>query len=188
MTRVRTAALGTALRTALLPALLAMTLALAPGGSALAGPDHDRAGAQHEVTVLGPDSSAELATFTKAKCYQQSRRKRFSAVATSTDKAWRLIVVVPAFAGFDRDYDVPLADYAPGNPTIVFRSSDPNGPVWSSLDVPPFPVPGFGQVTFARKGKLMGVGFGPAMWNEGATSAVTLAGVLSCSYKKKHHH
>ena len=180
MTRVRTAAVRSL--------LLAITLALVPGGAAVAGGDgHQRAGADHEVTVLGPDSSEKLTTFSKAKCHK-SHRGDFFAVAVSDDKAWRLIVVVPDFAGFDQSYDVPLADYAPSNPTIVFRSSDPNGPIWSTMDVPPFPVPGFGQVTFARKGKLMGVGFGPAMWNEGATSAVTLAGVMSCTYKRKRHH
>ncbi len=151
-----------------------VALALAAPSSAIA--------AAPGVTVLGAENQ-ELAKFTTAKCLKGTTRKgSFFAKATSTNGQYELDVeILFAFTGFHK-YDLNLEPEA--NPYLRFGvRGDESG--YSNEFVPPFPVPGFGQINFSRKGKRMGVGFGPALWNRDASDAVVLAGGLECRYKKK---
>jgi hypothetical protein len=134
------------------------------------------------VTVIGENDQV-LAKFTTAKCLKGTTRNgSFFAKATSTNGQYELAVeILFAFTGFHK-YDLSLEP----DPTPYLRFStkgDPSG--YSNEFVPPFPVPGFGQINFSSNGKRMGVGFGPAMWNRDASGAVVLAGGLECRYKPK---
>ena len=55
---------------------------------------------------------------------------------------------------------------------------------FSTLYVPPFPAPGFGQIRFRGKGKTMGIGY-QFMFNRDGTDGLVFAGALRCQYKKK---
>lgn len=134
------------------------------------------------VTVIGGNDQV-LAKFTTAKCLKGTTRKgSFFAKATSTNGQYELAVeILFAFTGFHK-YDLSMEPDA--NPYLRFSlKGDESG--YSNEFVPPFPVPGFGQIRFSRNGKRMGIGFGPAMWNRDASDAVVLAGGLECRYKKK---
>lgn len=128
-----------------------------------------------KVTVFGQGDEA-VAEFTTAKC----RKSHGSFVAlTPRVNGYRMFVSIESFSGF-HTYDLvrgPDAD--------PYVSMTVNGEsAFSTLFVPPFPVPGFGQVRFSPKGKRMGVGFQP-MFNEAGTDGVVFAGALQCHYKKK---
>ncbi len=153
-------------------ALAAFAVVLAAGAS-FAAP----AGA-HRVTVI--HGKQVVWTFHTAKCVK--RAHVFTAVFGGEDKR-------PDYAmglridGFDGFHDYPLTlDF---DSVVFLKLFGPNGAVYSNIYKPPFPSPGAGKVTFARRGKLLGVGFGPAMYTRAATDAVVLSGVVTCSYKKK---
>jgi hypothetical protein len=134
------------------------------------------------VTVIGADENM-LAKFKTAKCLKGTTRKgSFFAKAISTNGRYELDAeILFAFTGFHK-YDLSLEPEA--NPYLRFSvRGDQIG--YSNEFVPPFPVPGFGQIRFSRNGKRMGIGFGPAMWNRDASDAVVLAGGLECRYKKR---
>lgn len=130
------------------------------------------------VTVIG-ENDQTLATFTTAKCTKSAHY--FHAEAFSTDRKYELDAFIRGFSGFHK-YDVTLGST---NPSILFESTSPGTPAYSNQFQPAFPVPGFGQIDFSAKGKRVGIGFGPAMWSEDASTAVVLAGGLECKYKKK---
>jgi hypothetical protein len=159
----------------LVAALLALTFA-AP--TALA--------AQPKVTVIGEDN-AVLATFKTAKCKKGKKSKtgtNFFADAISTNGKYELNVdIFSDFSGFHK-YELALG--ADANPVLRFsEKGETLSGGYSNEFVPPFPVPGGGEINFTPNGKRMGVGFGPAMWNRDASSAVVLAGALECRYPKK---
>lgn len=140
------------------------------------------AAATPKVTVIGANDQI-LAEFTTAKCLKGKTPKgSFFAKAISTNGQYELAVdILFAFTGFHK-YELSLEP----EPSYYLRFSvkgDESG--YSNEFVPPFPVPGFGQIDFSSNGKRMGVGFGPAMWNRDASDAVVLAGALKCQYKKK---
>jgi opacity protein-like surface antigen len=133
------------------------------------------------VTVLGEEGT-QVAVFKKAKC-TKTKRKSFFLTSTSTNGQYELsAVILRDFSGF-HSYDLALED----NPSDYLRVS-PKGSAeggWSNEFVPPYPVPGFGEINFTPNGKQVGLGFGPAMWNREFTSAVVVAGGLECTYPKK---
>jgi hypothetical protein len=134
------------------------------------------------VTVLG-EGDTVLAKFKTAKCLKGKTPKgSFFAKATSTNGRYEIAVeILFAFTGF---HEYPLVLEREPNPYLRFSAKgDESG--YSNEFVPPFPVPGFGQINFSRNGKRMGVGFGPAMWNRDASDAVVLAGGLECRYRKR---
>jgi hypothetical protein len=155
-----------------------VTLALAAPVSALGYPG---------VKVIGQENQL-IATFKTAKCTKGKPRKgavSFYADAISTDGQYTLLAaIVQGFTGFHA-YDLTLSTEA--NPYLRFgKASDKAGEGdYSNEFVPPYPVPGFGQITFSPNGKRMGVGFGPAMWSRDFSDAVVLAGGLECKYKKR---
>lgn len=117
-----------------------------------------------------------VAEFTVAKC--RKARGGFHAFTPAVN-GYRLFVSFDTFKGF-RTYDL-----------VQGRDADPyvsvlqNGEAqFSSLYVPPFPAPGFGQVNFSPSGKVMGVGYQPA-FNQAGTDGVVFAGGLTCQYKKR---
>lgn len=143
-------------------------------------------GAQPKVTVIGEDN-AVLAVFKTAKCKQGKKTKagtNFFADAVSTNGKFELTVdIFSDFSGFHK-YDLALG--ADANPVLRFsEKGETLSGGYSNEFVPPFPVPGAGQINFTPNGKRMGVGFGPAMWNRDASSAVVLAGALECRYAKR---
>jgi hypothetical protein len=142
--------------------------------------------AQPKVTVLGEDD-AVLAIFKTAKCKKGRTTKagtNFFADAVSTNGRYELTVdIFLGFTGFHK-YDLTLDPEA--NPVLRFsEKGEYQSGGYSNEFVPPFPVPGFGQIKFSSNGKRMGVGFGPAMWSRDASSAVVVAGGLECRYAKK---
>jgi hypothetical protein len=161
-------------------ACVLLTLAFSAPASALA------AGSSSGVTVIGQDNEV-LAIFKTAKCTRGKPNKsgiNFYADATSTNGEYELLAAfVRDFAGF-HSYDLVLSTEA--NPYLRFsRVGEYASGGYSNEFVPPFPVPGFGQIKFSPNGKRMGIGFGPAMWSRDFSSAVVLAGGLECRYAKK---
>jgi len=154
----------------LLPTTL---LALITAG--LASPANAAPNPASKVTVFGQDNQI-VAEFTTAKC----GKPHGSFVAlTPRVNGYRLFVSIEKFSGF-HTYDLvrgPEAD--------PYVSMTVNGEAaFSTLYVPPFPLPGFGQVRFSPKGKRMGVGFQP-MLNQAGTDGVVFAGAVQCQYKKR---
>ena len=120
-----------------------------------------------------------LAVFKSAKC--RKGKHFFHAEASSTDGAYELDAFIRDFSGF-HDYDLELGNT---ERDLVFQSKQAGTPVYSNQFQPSFPAPQFGKITFASKGKRMGMGFGPAMWSDDQSTAVVLAGGLECRYPKK---
>jgi hypothetical protein len=141
------------------------------------------------VTVIGQENQV-LATFKTAKCKKGKPRKTgasFYAEAVSTDGQYELAVdIFFVFTGFHK-YDLTL-DPTPASVLRFSTKGDFASGGYSNEFVPPYSVPGFGQINFTPNGKRMGVGFGPAMWNRDASDAVVLAGGLECRFPKKAKH
>jgi hypothetical protein len=152
-----------------------LSTALLLTAASVAGPVNAAPDTTPSVIVMG-EGDQPVAEFTTAKC----RKSHGSFMAlTPRVNGYRMFVSIEAFSGF-RTYDLvrgPNAD--------PYVSMMVNGEAaFSTLYVPPFPVPGFGQVRFSRTGKRMGVGFQP-MLNQAGTDGVVFAGALQCRYKKK---
>ncbi|TXH32125.1 MAG: hypothetical protein E6Q91_01945 [Actinobacteria bacterium] len=127
-----------------------------------------------EVTVFSGET--EVAVFTTARC--RKSKGDFKAL-TPTVNGYRLFVSIESFSGF-RTYD--LEQGADADP---YASITKNGETaFSTLYVPPFPAPGFGQIRFRGKGKTMGIGY-QFMFNRDGTDGLVFAGALRCQYKKK---
>ncbi len=127
-----------------------------------------------EVTVFSGEN--QVAVFTTARCRKSGGD--FKAL-TPVVNGYRLFVSIEAFRGF-RTYDLEQ-----GQDADPYASITQNGEAaFSTLYVPPFPAPGFGQVRFNRKGKIMGIGF-QIMFNRDGTDGLVFAGGLRCQYKKK---
>jgi hypothetical protein len=141
----------------------------------VAGPVHAASGSTPKVIVMA-EGDQPVAEFTTAKC----RKSRGSFVAlTPRVNGYRMFVSIDDFSGY-HTYDLVRGRNADPYVSMTLHGDA----AFSTLYVPPFPVPGFGQVRFARKGKRMGVGFQP-MFNEAGTDGVVFAGALKCQYKKK---
>jgi hypothetical protein len=149
-------------------ALVLLALA-APAGAAAAdsGPG---------VLVIGENE--ETTTFKSAKC--RKGKHFFHAEAFSTDGKFELDAFIREFNGF-HEYDVALGSM---NPAILFQGRPAGSTLYSNQFAPSFPVPGAGLIKFTPDGKRIGIGFGPAMWSEDASSAVVVAGALKCKYPK----
>jgi hypothetical protein len=154
-------------------ALLALAL-LAPS-AALALPG---------VTVIAQENET-IAIFKSAKCTKNKSRKygaNFHLDATSTNGAYELVATILGFSGFHK-YDLVLS--ATANPVLRLNQVGDLAGGYSNEFVPPYAVPGFGQIKFSPDGKRVGLGFGPAMWTRDASDAVVLAGALECRYRAK---
>jgi hypothetical protein len=138
------------------------------------------------VRVIGEEEET-LAIFKTAKCKKGKPGKKgvsFFADAVSADGQYELTAdIFFIFTGFHK-YDLTLSP-RPHSVLRFSKAGDFRSGGYSNEFVPPFPVPGFGQIDFSSNGKRMGIGFGPAMWTEDASSAVVVAGGLECRYPKK---
>lgn len=137
------------------------------------------------LKVLGEEGQ-ELATFKKAKCRRGTTPKSkgvFFASSTSTNGQWKLSVsFFDSFTGF---HPYKLVMSVDADPVLrVWPVGAPGGD-FSNEHVPPFDVPGEGEVRFPRKGKEMRAGFIPVLWNQGGTDGVVVAGGVDCNYPKK---
>ena len=153
---------------------LLSTVALALSALVVSSPAGAAPDNEYKVTVFHEDEV--VAEFTTAKC----RKSRGGFVArTPVVGGYRLFVAIDDFSGF-HSYDLVHGKNA--DPYVVILQ---NGEAaFSNLYVPPFPVPGYGQVNFRSKGKLMGVGFQPT-FNRAGTDGVVFAGAVRCQYPKK---
>jgi len=126
--------------------------------------------------IVMTEGDQPVAEFTTAKC----RKSRGGFVAlTPRVNGYRMFVSIEDFSGY-HTYELQRGRNADPYVSISLNGES----AFSTLFVPPFPVPGYGQVRFSRKGKLMGVGFQP-MFNEAGTEGVVFAGGLKCQYKKR---
>lgn len=135
----------------------------------------------------GEGDPEELAVFKKAKCHvgkrTKSGKRSFFATSTSTNGLYKVSVAIYfVFTGFhkyrlalDADADVTLSFYPTGQPTADFANDH----------VPPFPVPGHGEIRFSRNGKKMRAGFIPVLWNRNASAQVIVVGGVECRYPKR---
>ena len=132
----------------------------------------------HRVTVI--HGKSVVWTFHTAKCVRS--KHRFTAVLGGEDKNpdYALALSIDGFSGF-HDYPVTLG---PGS-DVFLKLFGPDDAAYSNFYKPPFPSPGAGKITFSSSGKLLGIGFGPAMYTRDGSDAVVLSGVVTCSYKKK---
>lgn len=137
------------------------------------------------LKVLGEEGQ-ELATFKKAKCRRGTTPKSkgvFFATSTSTNGQWKLSVsFFDSFTGF-HPYKLVMSQDA--DPVLRVHPVGAPGSDFSNEHVPPFDVPGEGEVRFPRKGKEMRAGFIPVMWNQNGTDGVVVAGGVDCAYPKK---
>jgi hypothetical protein len=162
----------------------ATTLALAAAVLTLLVPAPAGAVDAFGLKVFGEEGQ-ELATFRKAKCRRGTTAKTkgtFFAGATSTNGQWKLFVeFFDTFRGF-RPYELVMSPRA--DPVLrVYPVGAPNQD-FSNEHVPPFDVPGEGEIRFPRKGKEMRAGFIPVMWNQGGTDGVVVVGGVDCRYPK----
>lgn len=136
------------------------------------------------VRVIGQDNKL-LAIFKTAKCKTKKPKGAktsflSSAISTNGKYELRADVFQPVFSGF-REYDLALENDAK---VVLYFEKRSGGPVFSNEFVPPYPVPGFGQINFAKDGSRIGLGFAPAMWSQDFSDAVVVAGGLVCRYSK----
>jgi hypothetical protein len=134
------------------------------------------------VTVLGEEGT-QVAVFKKAMCTKSKKSKSFYIDSTSTDGQYELqVVIFKDFSGF-HSYKLALETSPSDFIRVAPKGNAEHG--WSNEFVPPYPVPGFGEINFTPNGKQVGLGFGPAMWNPDFSSAVVVAGGFECTYPKK---
>jgi hypothetical protein len=149
---------------------LLVLIATPVSGLAHAAPD-----TTPKVIVMS-EGDEPVAEFTTAKC----RKSHGSFMAlTPRVNGYRMFVSIEDFSGF-HTYDLVRGQNADPYVSMTLNGES----AFSTLFVPPFPVPGFGQVRFSPKGKIMGVGFQP-MLNQAGTDGVVFAGALKCRYKGK---
>jgi hypothetical protein len=135
----------------------------------------------------GPGEAQELAVFRTAKCRAgkgaKGKKRSFFATGTSTNGRYGFSVAMYfSFTGFhkyklvlDSDADIVLSFYPAGRPNADFANDH----------VPPFPVPGSGEVRFSPNGRRMSAGFTPVLWNRNASDQVILVGAVKCRYANR---
>jgi hypothetical protein len=168
-------------------ALIVLLVALGLVAPAVVSADPD-----HQVTMIGENNKV-LATFTQAKCKitKSGNGKSFFMLSRSTNGKYILDAAI--LHNFDTFTNYPVKQGPGQEPDIIVEaaSKPKDASEWGSQFLPPFPVPGAGAINFSDEkgkpgtGQLVGVGFGPAMWARDSSSAVVLAGVVECHYKKK---
>lgn len=123
------------------------------------------------IRVFNGDSRT-VAHFSSAKC----RVTRAGFIAVAYDNGYVLYIHVRSFTGFHK-YELKRGVYTGAfievrSPSLVYYASD---------FIPPYHIPGGGEINFADGGKLVGGGFYP-MFNENGTDGVGVIGHLTCHY------
>jgi hypothetical protein len=116
-----------------------------------------------------------VALFTSARCAVT----RAGFIAVAYDHGYVLYIHARHFTGFHK-YELRRGVY---NGTFIEVRS-PSLVYFASDFVPPYHVPGGGELNFASGGKLLGGGFYP-MFNESGTDGVGVAGRLTCHYPQR---
>jgi hypothetical protein len=145
----------------------------------------------HSISVYGEgDSGKPLAVFATATCTRTPSKsgggKTFEARSVSTDGKSRLFLTLPNFGGFKKEYeieagtgsDVPYVD-------VLLGEGDESATTFSSRYVPPAPIPVIGRALFREAGHLLGIGYGPAMYEHESNRAIQFTGVIECEKPKK---
>jgi hypothetical protein len=163
---------------------------------ALALPAAAPAVSTHTLSVYaegnGDNANNIIATFSEATCKVEKQKGRtvFKADLLSKDRAYRINLFIPHWEGFkeklpedENEYEIEQGiDF--DKPQIEFGPVNGHGPeLFNSWFVPPFESFAFGRVAFRNGGHLLGIGYGPALWNEGETKAVFFTGVVECVKK-----
>jgi hypothetical protein len=146
------------------------------------------ANSAHRISVLGT-SDETVASFSSAKCTKIKSKEDgpvFFAHAVSTNGGYDLFVKVFAFKGVHREYEIAQGPIDP-NPSLLFQptADQSDASEYSNRFVPSYPSFGFGEVVFREAGRLLGVGYGPAMYSRDLADAVALTGVVECRYKAR---
>ncbi len=128
------------------------------------------------------EGGAPLATFRTLRCALRPTRNRREFTAIGRSGGWNLFIAVTPFSGY-RSYSIPWG-------------SDQADPAWFSLRGPggffsptakpagAILPPAGGSITFPGGRRRVGLGFVNA-WNSEITSAVTIAGVAGCTYRRR---
>lgn len=129
-----------------------------------------------------------MAVFATATCTRKSGKsgKTFKAKSISADGESELFLTIPDFGGFKKEYEieagsgssVPYVD-------VYIGEGDKGGTTFSSRYEPPAPIPVFGTALFREGGHLLGIGYGPAMYEHESSRAITFTGVIECEKPKK---
>lgn len=134
----------------------------------------------------GEGEAEELAVFRTARCKvgkaAKGKKPSFFATSTSTNGLYKVSVAIYfSFTGFhkyplelDAEADKTLSFYPAGQPSADFANDH----------VPPFPVPGHGEIRFSPNGKELRAGFIPVLWNRDASAQVIVVGGVECRYPK----
>ncbi len=121
--------------------------------------------------------SQRVALFKSAKCTVNGFG--FIALTPKNAQGYYLFVHIAHFTGF---HSYALLPGGPGDGPYA-SVGGPNGQRFSSLNRPPFPAPGSGQVNFAGATR-MSVGYGPAAFNLNGSDGVVFAGGLTCHFPR----
>jgi hypothetical protein len=143
----------------------------------------------HSISVYGEgDSGTPLAVFAKAKCTRKASKggKSFEARSTSLDGRSKLFLTIPNFEGFKKEYEIEQG-YTHTDPyvDVYIDEGDKGGTTYSSRYEPPAPIPTIGRALFREAGHLLGIGFGPAMFENEHDRAIDFTGVIECEKPKK---
>jgi hypothetical protein len=145
----------------------------------------------HSISVYGENEGGPpLAIFTTAKCVHKKGKsgKFFNAKLTSTDGESQMEVSIPEFGGFKKEYELEPG-YDGDKPLVTVAIGEGEKAkgkhYFASYYPPPAPIPTIGRVLFREGGHLMGVGFGPAMYDYHGEQAINFTGVVECERPKK---
>lgn len=129
-----------------------------------------------------------IAVFSKAKCLRKKHGSEtyFHATATAEHGSDQLYVSISKFEGFKKEYEVEPGP-RDGEPFVVFREDkgDDTTESYASYYPPPYEIPTIGRIVFREGGRLLGVGYGPALFEFHGAHAVSFTGVLECEYPGK---
>jgi hypothetical protein len=143
----------------------------------------------HSISVFGEgDSGKPLAVFGAAECSRKSTKagKTFTARSVSTDGESELFLSIPGFGGFKKEYEIEAGTGSDAPYVDVYiGEGDDGGSTFSSRYKPSAPIPVIGRALFREGGHLLGIGYGPAMYEYRRQSAVTFTGVIECEKARK---
>jgi hypothetical protein len=139
----------------------------------------------HAIEVYGEGSSSEpLTIFETARCEKQ-KGGDFFAFANSRDGDL-LTLRIPNFHGYHQEYSIEQGE-TPGNPTLNFfkNTGDGHATVFSNEFVPSYESVEIGEALFREGGRLLGIGYGPSMYDSSRGKAIFMTGVVECEKPKK---
>ena len=95
-------------------------------------------------------------------------------------------MTIPQFSGFKKEYEIePGTESSAPYLNVFIGEGDNGGAFYTNRYAPPAPIPTIGRAIFREAGHLLGIGYGPAMYNFQRSKAVTFTGVIECEKPKK---